>query len=383
MGNTEVVTKPDVGVIIGTDPYRAIMYLTERREVTDKISRVVYSYSTAIESIHDVFLAGPITEMNSSGETKICVENNYDCGSFIKILVKDGRRVDDRKWFITTGNTSCKFVPGLPGSSFGDGGPNRLYSTGTYCKLEEKDWPQTPENLHRCCTGYESRIKWDKSLMETMNEVWTNPFLPECPMGYMKALRNTDCDDYLNHYCVVNRTSNTCMFYAVSKILSKRNAFDFLEFCATNMNHELCSLISVALTIANQRELLDPYLIRYCGANPNDTNCRCFFASLTPPPAVNNADQGPMECWYKPCAELPKQQFLLSAQIVQRRRCQLINCTIDIKNIRVDHDNPSKIVLENFCNPPLEITNPTFQRPGGYNRKYALTLLGLTSLFMF
>ena len=326
-----------------------------------------------------------------STDLPICVVDNAGlCASLIASFTDPlGVNIPLEKVYFEPGVKGCFTLTNRQGSVLDAGFPSSLEASGTLCRVSVKDFPQKENNKPYCCTLKQidlTKINNNQPLTNLYQAVVTestraatlstNETIHKCPIGYSNGFSTDDCNSFMNTLCSQNPDCDECIFYMLAMVYrGESNIKLFENYCSYNLNSRVCSYFAIATRQNGQSASSDNALKNYCTRNPTDKLCQCYNTTIKlPENFTSNAYIGPIPCWYKPCAENPHQQFLLSEQIKQRSGCNITSCLIDVGSIVVDQNNSTNVTLLNKCS---EVNNITVSRK---KQKYGKTSLALLSL---
>lgn len=404
MGNSQ--TRFDVSPIeLGSSDSRgkalSIMRVTQR---TDNYFGIIYlGTNTTVTDVPFIeYRSGGIFLINASNpapqDVDVCIIDSYKaCGTLITQVIDSSTNSPiplSRINFESPGSACWTYRYRL-GSLVTDSSIAVVPQTaesGYKCRISVGDYKETSDNESRCCRSTQvnfSTLSMNQPLSQIYND-FINLSMTQrgtCPMHFSNGYTTNHCNDYMNAWCLTNANTEACIMYLLSQLDQNKSTVDsFISYCSRNLNDTVCEYMAIESRRLGNGEVSDRALINYCTANPKDPNCACYNASIKlPSNFTSNAYIGPIACWYKPCAEQTKVQFLLSEQIKQRRDCTITRCSIDIGNININKNNPSIITLINDCNVSLKNRtqlpkdHPTFFSDPVWNMSY----MGLLKVSLF
>jgi len=331
-----VVSKMAVTVI--TDYYWAGIYGS---------SSDSYQYQDFIEYPN----GGTFQISNNSGgsDIEVCVVDNYYnvCpASIVSIIDENDNVVPLSKVYFEAPRTPCDTYAYRSGSIIESQvnfpNPSPMYQRGMLCRLSLGDFKQFSEKEPRCCMAsnidlslISNRDPLNQQYSKFVNLVVAGASAASCPVAFSNGFASDHCNTVMDTYCSTNSNTKICLMYFLSKIIGRKSNLDtIINYCSANLNESVCMYLSIAGKENGNSAFSDLILKNYCEANPQNPNCGCYNTSKTLPTNFkNNSYIGPITCWYKPCAELTKPQFLLTEQSLQRSKCNLVSCTINVGEI--------------------------------------------------
>jgi len=301
---------------------------------------------------------------NGQTDIDICITtNNYNvCPSSINnIFDKDNPSVKlplTRVYFETP-LTDCYTYAYRTGSIVTDpislpGDPT--YQKGKLCRLSYNDFKQTIDKQNRCCLASHinmNDIYAQSGSMQAQYQTFSNLSTQkasdaECPLAFSNGFATTHCDVILEDYCTTNPNTDICRMFLSSKIFNKKATLHtFINHCSNNLHDPICQSLSTAAKDMGNSGIVDQMIQNFCDRNLNDKSCACYLTSKSLPSNFkDNYYLGPIACWYKPCAELSEAQFMPYEYYLQRTKCSLTRCTIDVGKVS---ENPNILELINHC----------------------------------
>ena len=312
------------------------------------------------------YLEGGSFSINPAGESDIdvCILDGYYnvCPTLIKKITNKstGEEIPLTRIYmerpITSCNTYSRRIGSVVANPVNFNGSTKTYETGKLCRLSIGDYKQTIEKHQRCCLMNNINYSRDVLTKNTLPEQYlkfTNlsiesAFNNTCPAVFSNGFATTHCDVILEPYCASNPNSDVCKMFMMSKFSSgKATLSTFVNHCSSNLHDPVCVHLSLAAKDNGNSGIVDQIISNYCDKNLGDKSCACYLTSKSLPSNFkDNYYLGPIACWYKPCAELSEPQFLPYEYYLQRNKCTLTNCIIDIGKIS---EQPNMIDLINYC----------------------------------
>lgn len=311
-------------------------------------------------------------ETDKTLEISYCVTNLtglHGCARLIdKVYYSDGSLANTNRIRVTPTGTLCNSPNFLQGSILMGGYDINFINSnnivqGMRCVLSVTDVPPNDDRMKRCCTmrdviEYKTQnvIPTIVPNFATFDELinWSNTdYLSyDCPAVFLNGFETTHCDYYMNTYCATNILTAECQVWLLKSVKNgRRQALNlYSEYCSTNLSNSVCLMFTLIANQYGYESYSDKSLREYCDNNV-DSNCECYNMSKNPNMISISAFIGPLECWYKGCAEQPNIQFLNSSQINQKRKCKINVCDININTINA----PNAVVnIVNSCSGNVE-----------------------------
>jgi hypothetical protein len=353
------------------------------RVVMNALQVLVYDYitvrrrNTTTEFQVDMFRTQNRSFMlrpSNTLELNYCVTNLtglFGCSRLIdKVKYANGQTVNPNRITVQPTGTLCYTPNFMQGAVLIDQTYDRNYLNlsnivqGMKCVISVTDVPTTEDRMRRCCT------------MQNITEYQTGNIIPsivpnfvtftelinwsdvdymryDCPYVFLNAYQTSHCDEYMKTYCGTNPTNPECQIWLLKSTKASRIVASsvYNTYCKTNLNNPVCMMFSLISNLYGVESYSDDSLRTYCNNNPNDPNCQCYVMSNNPNMLSISTYIGPLECWFKSCAEQANQQFLLSNQIRQRKNCKISVCDVNIGSI----NSPEAIVnIVNTCSGTVE-----------------------------
>lgn len=232
--------------------------------------------------------------------------------------------------------------------------------SGFKCRISIGDYKETEMKEKSCCAA--SHINFSNlsanKLVEDIYADFVEMSIRErssCPITFSNGFSTDHCDEYMNSYCSINANTEACIMFMLAQIArNKPTLKTFIDYCSNNLSDRVCLFMALFARKMGMSEAPDRALKNYCSSH-EDKKCSCYNTTISlPKNFTQNAYIGPIACWYKPCAEEPNTQFLLTEQLQQRKGCSITRCSIDVGNINLQSTNPSLITLINDCKVSLQ-----------------------------
>lgn len=308
-------------------------------------------------------------------EINYCVTNLtglFGCSRLIdRVKYSNGELVNPNRVKVLPDGGFCNTPSFMQGAVLAEGtyDTNYIYAgknivQGTKCVISVDDVPATEARMSTCCT------------MQGITEYKTGNIIPtlvpnfatfqelinwsdidfmkyDCPSIFLNAYQSSHCDMWMKTYCTANPTRPECQVWLLKSTKGGRivAADVYNSYCKSNLNSSVCTMFSLIANQYGMESFSDDALRSYCDNNPTDPNCQCYIMSNNTTLISASTYIGPLECWFKSCAEQPNQQFLLSSQIRQRKSCRITVCDINVAAINA----PSAVVnIVNTCSGNIE-----------------------------
>lgn len=318
----------------------------------------------------------------SQTDIDVCVVNNFYnvCPSIINKIIdkRTGQEISLTRVYLERPTTPCNTYSRRGGSILTDtkiylpGG--NTWEDGLLCRLSVADYKITSDKQTSCCLAKFIDFKKDIFIKHALtdqyltfaNLVTQNAFSNGCPYAFSNGFTTVHCDEFLEPYCASNPNTDICTMFMASKFSQNRSTLStFVNHCSKNLHDPICLSLSLAAKNSGNTGISDEIIKNYCDNNVGDKSCACYLTSKSLPSNFkDNYYLGPIACWYKPCAELSESQFLPYEYYLQRNKCKITNCTIDINNIT---DQPNMIEIINYCRAKTRDTVISSTVPGFFD----------------
>jgi hypothetical protein len=313
--------------------------------------------------------------LSGSLKLKYCITDNTgisSCGKLIKgVTDYEGNPISLKRVSLSPSVIPCKTPSYAQGAIIVEGtydvnylNPRNYMMQGALCEINITDVPASQAAEKSCCimsnikevssgTIIPSLVPDFRKYLDVIN--WSRDDFSkyECPYIFLNSYVTSHCDTYMSSYCSGKPSDGACQLWLVKSVSNMRNpaAEVYQNYCSTNLNDPVCMLFSEVANDYGMYGYSDNALTTYCTNNPSDSNCQCYFMARNPHAISASTFIGPLECWFKGCAEQANTQFLSSAQIRQRRGCRIAVCDITIGSI----NSPGAVVnLINSCGYSVE-----------------------------
>lgn len=201
----------------------------------------------------------------------------------------------------------------------------------------------------------------NKCVINKANEEYESTRIKDCCLNqnckdsnFSNGFQTSHCDQIMTNYCPENLDNPSCLEWLYTRVsLGSSIPLDmYFQECKNNFDNIVCDYLCAVSRNENFGQYgyyCDRALDYYCNNNPSNSNCSCYMTKKNKDiPDIMTDGLGPVECWLADCnVKLKSQKWLTTDQLVNKSKCNIVNCVITIDQITTNKD--AIINLKNNC----------------------------------
>lgn len=203
--------------------------------------------------------------------------------------------------------------------------------------------------------------KGNKCVINKLNEDYDTERIRDCCINqncqdsqFSNNFQTSHCDQTMIVYCKNNLSDPACLEWMYGRVQagSQISLDMYYQECSKNFENNVCDYMCAVTRNENYGQygyFCDKALDYYCSANPTSSNCTCYMTKKNKDiPEIMTDGLGPVECWLADCnVKLKSQKWLTSDQLLNKSKCNVVNCVITIDQVTTNKD--AIINLKNNC----------------------------------